>query len=56
MSFEMTPRERMGTIGSEPITEFRMALICAMRFWRGTSLAEGAFAIMREMERNREEF
>ncbi len=35
--------------------EFRMAMICAHKFWRGTSIVEGAFAIMRDVRRTHPE-
>ncbi len=51
----MNPRDMTGPISSAPITEFRMALIVAMHCWPGTSLVEGAFAILDQVNTQHKE-
>lgn len=36
-------------------SELRLAMICAHQFWSGTSISEGAFAIMRDVRRTHPE-
>ena len=55
----MTPKEMTapfkGTLDGSPLAEFRMALIVAMHCWSGTSLIEGAYHVLREVNTPRRE-